>query len=283
MLKEAVTRCRTESMADPLFSWPVLNPDFDQSQDRRSGPPQFQLTLPGPKQVHVWAASLDVPPLLLSAFEDLLCPAERLRAGRFHFAEHRNRYVAAHGWLRRLLGGYLAIPAAEVEFQFGVRAKPALDGSGICSNLQFNMSHCEAVALVAVAYGTPVGIDLERVRPLQDADDLVERFFSKRENPEFKLLAEEHKPMAFFNLWTRKEAWLKASGEGIAHLLSEVEVSFLPGTTAQLLSVPKDFQPVSRWTLRELIPGPGWVGAVVVDGPCDELECRCWGHECVGI
>jgi 4'-phosphopantetheinyl transferase len=229
--------------------------------------------------VHVWAALLDVAQPGQTAFEQTLASSELARAARFHFAEHRNRYIVAHGWLRQLLGGYLSIPAAAVEFDLGPQGKPVLAGPPNSSELQFNMTHSEGLALVAVASGIPVGIDVERIRALEDAGDLVARFFSTRESSEFKSLPDDQRPLAFFNLWTRKEAWLKATGEGITHLLDCVEVSFMPGAPARLLSLPDRFPSASNWTICDITPGPGFAAAVVAAGERGEFECRRWDHE----
>lgn len=283
MVKEPVAARAAEGPSNTILTWPLPEPGFTNEPGARPGLSVFRLPIPTRNKVHIWAASLDVAPSVQSAFEQTLSSSERVRAARFHFAELRDRYIVAHGWLRRLLGGYLSIPADAVEFQYGSQGKPALTSSTNSSELQFNLAHCEAVALVAVACGTPVGIDVERVRNLHDAGELVERFFSTRENSEFKLLPEDQKPVAFFNLWTRKEAWLKATGEGIAHLLASVEVSFLPGTPARLLSLPEKFLPIANWTVSAVSPGPGLAAAVVVAGDHADLECWRWDHEIVGI
>lgn len=243
-------------------------------------PPQAAfLRMPEGNQVHVWAASLEVSESVRSLFEKTLSDDELARAARFHFEEHRNRYLAAHGWLRQLLAGYLGISAATVKFVDSPLGKPGLAPSVNAGGLHFNLTHSEGLALVAIARGRAVGIDLERVRPLNDAEEMVARFFSQRENAAFRRLPEEQKPLAFFNLWTRKEAWLKATGEGIGHLLNQVEVSFRPGEPAGLKSLPQGFENLSSWSIHHLIPGPGFVGALVVAGGGTEPECLCWDHQ----
>jgi 4'-phosphopantetheinyl transferase len=284
MVKEPFPARATESPASQTISWPPPELGFAFEPGlRRSGIPALTLQIPEPNKVHVWAALLDVAPPGLAAFEQTLSSSELARAARFHFVEHRNRYIVAHGWLRQLLSDYLSIPAAAVEFDYGPQGKPVLAGSPNSSALQFNMTHSEGLALVAVARGTPVGIDVERVRTLEDAGDLVARFFSTRESSEFKSLPDDQKPLAFFNLWTRKEAWLKATGEGITHLLDRVEVSFMPGAPARLLSLPDRFPPTSNWTICDITPCPGFAAAVVAAGERGEFECRRWDHERTGL
>jgi 4'-phosphopantetheinyl transferase len=283
MVEESLSTHASESPSDPAITWPGYRSVAAPGARHPSGLTAFRLPIPSSSKVDVWAASLDVPTGMLAAFEQTLSSSELGRAGRFLFSEHRDRYIVAHGWLRQLLSGYVSVPAAAIEFDFGFYGKPALAGLCNPANVQFNLAHSENLALVAVACGTPVGIDVERRRILEDADDLVQRFFSPGENSEFKSLAAELKPVAFFNLWTRKEAWLKATGEGIAHLLNSVEVSFLPGNAPQLLNLPKGYPPGGDWTIRDSSPGPAFAGAVVAACPGAEFECRQWDHERIGL
>ncbi|HYG35495.1 MAG TPA: 4'-phosphopantetheinyl transferase superfamily protein, partial [Clostridia bacterium] len=137
-------------------------------------------------------------------------------------------------------------------------------------------SHSEDLALVAVTRAGMVGVDVERVRPIEDADELVARFFSPREAETFKGLPLDQKPVAFFNLWTRKEAWLKATGEGISRSLHRVEVSFLPGEPAQLQSLPEDLTQNKSWALHDLAPAHGYAGALAVSTTNAQLSCWKW-------
>ncbi len=222
----------------------------------------------GETDVHVWAVPLDVATATLSTLAAWLSPAELKQAARFHFEQHRNRFIAARGHLRIALGAYLEANPAAIAFDFGPQGKPALGGSFAHAGLHFNLSHSGDLALLAVTRLAPVGIDLEQVRALPDAQQLVARFFSARENHDFCSLPVEQQPAAFFNLWTRKEAWLKATGEGIGHLLSKVEVSFLPGQPARLLSLPEgaaaDELTAGGWHLQDLAPAPGFAAALAI-------------------
>ena len=133
------------------------------------------------------------------------------------------------------------------------------------AQIHFNLAHSGDLALLAITRVGPVGIDVERIREVKDAADLVARFFCARENELFQRLPAIEKPGAFFNLWTRKEALLKATGEGIGKALSEVEVSFLPGEPASLVSIAGDTDRAARWSLHELTPAAGYVGAVAIE------------------
>jgi 4'-phosphopantetheinyl transferase len=214
---------------------------------------------------------------MVSAFTRTLSALELERAARFHFDHHRNRFIVGRGWLRQLLGAYLSIPADRLEFEYSPNGKPALTGSAATGGLQFNLAHSEGLGVVAIAQRVTVGIDVEGVRPLADADDLT-RFFSTREHLEFTSLPEDQKRAAFFNLWTRKEAWLKATGDGIADLLARVEVSFVPGEPSQLLRLPAPF-PVASWSLCDLVPAPGFAAALAVAAAGAQAEGLRWDHE----
>jgi 4'-phosphopantetheinyl transferase len=117
-----------------------------------------------------------------------------------------------------------------------------------------------------------VGVDVESVRPIKNADDLVTRFFSKREDELFQRVVTEQKAAAFFNLWTRKEALLKATGEGITRSLSLVEVSFLPGESARLLAISGDAKAAEAWVIKELSPAEGFAGAIAIN--CETSDAR---------
>jgi 4'-phosphopantetheinyl transferase len=217
----------------------------------------------GATDVHVWAAHLDLPPESLASLAATLDEAEFARATRFRYEKHRNRFTAARGILRSILGNYLDRAPGELQFEYGATGKPALIGR-FAENLFFNLAHSEDLALIAVTHLGEVGIDVERLRSIADVDKLVARFFSQRENARFQQLSSDEKNIAYFNLWTRKEALLKATGEGIAHSLNRVEVTFLPGEPASLLALPQCSESTERWQIRELLPACGFVGAIAL-------------------
>ena len=231
-----------------------------------------------PGMVELWFTSLDVPPAELDEQRRVLSETELARARRFHFDRDRNRFIAGRGWLRGVLSGYLGMPAEKLQLAIAARGKPVLDGPTRTRGLEFNLAHTEGVAVLGVACGAPVGIDVERVRHLEDASELVARFFSKSEAARFRTLAPELRDAAFFNLWTRKEAWLKATGEGIAHLLDQVEVSFEPGEEAQLLGIPPGFGNATEWSLASLAPVPGFVAAVAAPVKAARIVWRARDH-----
>lgn len=200
----------------------------------------------GLDDVHFWICSLDLPSSVLNRFRAVLSLAELQRACTFRFAEHRDRFIAGRGIMRTLLGQYLRADPAKVEFAYGPSGKPFLCGRFRESELKFNLAHSENLAVFAITCGRAIGVDIERIRPVTGLDELVARYFSAREMTLFYGLPSEQKLVAFFNLWTRKEAWLKATGEGIGRLLNQVEVSFMPGEPARLLTLPWNPKPLPR-------------------------------------
>lgn len=212
--------------------------------------------------VHVWAVHLAPDPGALARLANILSTEEQARASRFRFGRHRNRFITARGVLRLILAKYLDCAPDQLDFVYGPNGKPALAGGLAESALFFNLAHSEDLALIAVTQLGQIGVDVEQIRAVSDANELVERFFSVRESALFQTLPTNQKDIAFLNLWTRKEAWLKATGEGIAQSLNQVEVTFLPGESARILALPEQSPP--DWALRELIPAAGFIGAIAL-------------------
>jgi 4'-phosphopantetheinyl transferase len=215
-----------------------------------------------PSQIHVWFSDLDVEFERNAArFESLLSKDERERAASFHFDIHRSRYVAARAKLRLLLAGYLGRRADDLTFVYGINGKPELDGKP----LHFNVSHSEAGGLFAFTCTAPVGVDLERVRALPDMLQIARRFFSPAEAAAILEVPEEERTTAFFRIWTRKEAFIKATGEGLSCPLDCFDVS--PGEPPAVLRVAGDSAAPKAWTLHHIAPAAGYLGAVAIRRP----------------
>jgi 4'-phosphopantetheinyl transferase len=229
-----------------------------------------------PDEIHVWAAPLAIESDLVKAFARTLAPDEKARAERFKFDKHRNRFIAGRGVLRELLGRYLKANPQDLRFDYSSNGKPRFAAAFPGNGVHFNLSHSEDLAVMAATKIGNVGVDVECVRALKDMDHLVARFFSARESELFQTVPADEKPSAFFNLWTRKEALLKATGEGITRALSLVEVSFLPGEPARLLAVSGDSGKAAEWSLRELAPAAGFVAAVAIQARDVKVQCARW-------
>lgn len=263
-----------ESQTQPDILWMSVPQDVHAGVNRR-GSAENPHAL-AENEVHAWAARLDVSTEVLKNLRASLCPAELERAARFRFECHRNRFIAGRGLLRALLAFYLGRDPASLAFAYGPNGKPALADAQEARRLRFNMAHSEDLVLFAVTGLGDVGIDVERVRVLEDAEELVSRFFSPAEALTFRDLPAAAKPSAFFNLWTRKEAWLKATGQGIANSLHRVEVSFLAGDPAGLVRLPADLGNQGDWFMQELTPATGFTGALAVCGREATVACRRW-------
>jgi 4'-phosphopantetheinyl transferase len=226
--------------------------------------------------VHVWCVSLDQPASSLQQLAQTLSEDERTRAERFYFEQDRKRFIVGRGLLRTLLGRYLDIEPDRLQFCYGSRGKPVLAETINGGTLCFNLSHSQGLALYAFTYNRQIGIDLECVRPMPEAEQIVKRFFSTREHSAFCALPSSQKHEAFFHCWTRKEAYLKATGDGLAQSLDQIEVSLTPGEPAKLLSIKGDPHQASRWSLQELKPASGYVAALALEGSGGRLACWQW-------
>lgn len=240
-----------------------------------------ECVLPERDEVHVWRADLNPGDSTVRACYELLQPDERLRADKFHFPRDREHFTVARGVLRQILGGYLGSAPEQVRFAYNKYGKPALAADAFDAPLSFNVSHSKDIALYAIAGGRRrVGLDIEHLREDFDSLTLAERFFSHAEVAALRALPAEQQRTAFFNCWTRKEAYIKALGEGLSHPLDKFSVSLAPGEPAALLSTDDNPEEASRWSLVELSPGDGYVAALACEGDAPPLvSCRQWHEE----
>lgn len=216
---------------------------------------------PAPNEVHVWFADIDNGS---DAHHHLLSADERARADRFQFDRDRDRFAAARATLRLMLALYLGDEPRGYEFGYGEQGKPFLAGAFAASGLEFNVSHAQGLAAYAFACERRVGIDVEGVRPVADAHEIAERFFSPREAEQLGGLRDEEKPEAFFNVWTRKEAFVKAVGEGLSYPLDRFEVSL--GSSGRLVNIEPGSTARGEWSLCELEAPSGYAAAVAAGG-----------------
>ena len=220
-------------------------------------------------EVHVWRLELEQP---VDRFIELLDAEEIARANRFHFEKDRNHFMVARGFLRVLLGRYLQIDPKQLKFTYGAYGKPALPGEAL---LRFNMSHSHGIALYAFTEGRDVGVDVEYVRADFTSDDIARRFFSALEVENLCGLPAEERVASFFRCWTRKEAYIKATGRGLSQSLDGFDVTLGPGESAALLRT--DAGPHEHWSMANVEVGPGYAGAVAVEGPITAI--RYWNTD----
>ncbi|HEX2915723.1 MAG TPA: 4'-phosphopantetheinyl transferase superfamily protein [Chloroflexia bacterium] len=219
-------------------------------------------------QIDIWIAHLDLPQEQLTNLLQTLSPDEMARQQRYLFERDRLRFAAARGQLRYLLSQYLDCSPAKISFSYGQRGKPLLSGN---YPLYFNLSHSNELAVYALSQTTEVGVDIEYLRPLNHQRQIAQRFFAPAEYTALSELAEELQTLAFFNCWTRKEAFIKASGKGLSYPLDSFEVSLRPGEPARLLSIAGDKDLAEEWTLRSFSPAGGYVAALATHGVVEEI------------
>jgi len=232
-----------------------------------------------PSDVHVWCVPLIQPPAAIAALRGTLGEDERARAARFHFDRDRNAYIAARGALRALAGHYLDRPPEVLAFGYRAKGKPYLT-SPPGDALRFNVSHSGELALIAFARGREIGVDIERRRPLTDLLSLARNSFSPSEYAALCGLPPRDHTEAFFACWSRKEAFIKATGEGVSQL-ADFDVSVAPSEPARLLRV--EGEPWGRlpWSLQDLPAIPDYAAALVIEegpreGPRPRIDCWNW-------
>ena len=223
-------------------------------------------------ELHVWRACLNPSPAIHEQFKRTLNPDEVARSEKFSVPHARERYVAARGILRQLLGGYLDLEPAKVEFVYGPQGKPRLSRAHD-SDIFFNVSHSQTLGLFAFAKGQEVGVDVEEVRTDFKGMEIANRFFSDEEAAALSNLPPKLAEEGFFNCWTKKEAYVKAVGVGMGISLRSFTVH-----------IDKDFQLVrgqdeTRWSCFGLRPAAGYIGAVAAAGEGWNLNCYEWSAE----
>ncbi len=217
-------------------------------------------------EVRVWWLSLDLETQSVNRLAGLLSDDELNRAARFHLRRDAIRFVVSRAALRTGLAECLGVEPRAVGLQYGAHGKPELAAPFDQIGLQFNASRSASLAIYAMTKQRRVGVDIERLRPLSDLDEIAEHVFSPREREALRQLQPAHRHEAFFNCWTRKEAYVKAIGSGFSHPLERFTVSLAPGAPARLEHVEGDSEAPGRWVLEALAPDPAYIAAIAVEG-----------------
>lgn len=238
-------------------------------------PPPRQLTLED-TVVHIWSAVLDLPQARTSELAEVCSPEEHARARRFRSEQDKQRFLARRGILRTILSQYGAGPPRHQRFTSTRYGRPALEPLPDQPPLEFNTSHSQALFLCAVARTLTVGVDVEYVRAMRDAEQVAARFFAPGEYAAWRSLSGQDRLEGFFVCWTRKEAYIKATGEGLTRPLDSFEVS--PGLEEppRLLHDARDPQNVSCFGFHNLRPAAGYVASLAVQGRHASIECWQW-------
>ena len=242
-----------------------MTPTSDSSRSHddphRTAPPLTRGT------VHLWRVALDQPQSRVDTLRTLLSDDELARADAFRFPRHRRRFIVARAALRRTAGAYLEAAPARLRFDYNPHGKPFLADVP----LQFNVSHAGELALLAFAWERAVGVDIEMIRPLRDVEALARANFAAEEVDALLALPRAERQRAFFNAWTRKEAFVKAVGDGLTYPLDRFAVSLTPDAPARLLHIDGDADAARRWYLAGFAPTSTSVAALVCAGPSARL------------
>jgi len=233
-------------------------------------------------QLDIWRARLDLPTDSLKTLEAALSVDEIQRADGFHLQGDKDRFIAAHGFLRDILARYHHCEPGQLSFSTNDYGKPALSMDSSKRRMDFNLSRSEDLALVAVTWERKVGVDLERIRQGISAQVIARQYFSGSEFSELMALPSEQSEIGFFNCWTRKEAYIKAQGLGLSLPLESFDVSLSPNEPVILRATRPDPQEATRWTLLSLEVSPDYAAALAVEGAVlspskdQDLEFRFW-------
>jgi 4'-phosphopantetheinyl transferase len=220
----------------------------------------------GAGEVHLWTIPLTRDSEAIDRAAAVLSPEERTRRGRFRFAIHRDRFALRRGAMRRILSRYCGLDPAELGFTVSAHGKPELDEAlhGV-TGIRFNLSDSADLAILGVTRAGRIGVDVERLDPMREMDAIARRHFSDREYEDYLSAPHERRVTCFYNAWTRKEAWLKACGDGLSAGLSSFDVTLLPGVPPRLVEVRGRPGEAARWTMHAWSPAAGYVAAVIVE------------------
>jgi len=227
-------------------------------------------------EVHVWLARLDQPLEMVTRSRSILSSDEKSRADRFHFEKDRTAYTVARAALKLLLAKYLDMPATNICFEYTAHGKPFLASAANSPGITFNISHSGGLALLAFAIGRQVGVDVERIRPDFGTLEIAERFFSRSEVESLLAQPVDQQSVCFFNCWTRKEAYIKAIGEGLSCPLDRFDVTLAVDEPARLIETRVASQNAADWLMHNLEVGPEYRAAVIAEGAGWRL--RCWRY-----
>jgi 4'-phosphopantetheinyl transferase len=231
--------------------------------------PAFELEtrIPLPEdEVHLWRVDLATVATAEQKWQQILSAGEQARATRFYFSRDRQYFTSTRALLRTILAGHAGSDPKELVFRYSEKDKPSLSTGHSGTQLEFNVSHSESVALLAFARGRALGVDVEQLRENFDQEAIARRFFSEKEQRQLAALQPSERYQGFFRCWTRKEAYIKAQGTGLSLPLHQFDVSLKPREVNALLSTRPDNAEAALWSLQEVLAGDRYVAALCVRG-----------------
>jgi 4'-phosphopantetheinyl transferase len=221
-------------------------------------------------EVHLWEFPLTISESALIQCAQILSPDERERAARFHFERDRRKFTVARSLMRTILAAYLKSSARTISFTYSTNGKPAL--AEAASGIRFNLSHSGEMALLGVALGRDMGVDIELIRPDVETDNLARRFFSPLERDLIRNLPEAERIAAFFRCWTCKESFLKAQGIGLSRSLDSFDVEVNPKLSARLLATRPDAAEADHWFLHDVEVISNYAAALTVENSIRSMK-----------
>jgi 4'-phosphopantetheinyl transferase len=224
-------------------------------------------------EVDVWVSSLGRPE---ARFLELLSCDERDRAARYISRQDGNRYIVRRGVLRLLLGRYADIEPDLLTINYNEKGKPVLADECNDTEVSFNLSHSAGLAVYAFTRNRETGIDIEKIRDIPDMEKIFNRVSSPKEKDVFSSLPENKRKEAFFSYWTRKEAFVKAVGDGLSYPLDKFDVSLAPGEPARLLGIRGNRADIKQWSIHDLEIANGFKAALAVKGQVSVINYRRW-------
>jgi 4'-phosphopantetheinyl transferase len=227
-------------------------------------------------EIHVWHVSLNQPSFQIEKMSDILSEEEWKRITEYRFNQFRIRYILCRGFLRTILGRYVGINPKVIHFEYGDYGKPVIRGVGGEHRVQFNLAHSGDLAVYAITAKSRIGVDVEYVETFPEMASVATNIFSLREQKAWMALPEEMKKFAFYNGWTRKEAYLKGIGIGLQTELNQIEVSIIPGEPAKLIQQTDEPDEAHSWSLADIVIDKNYVAAVAYDCGFKRIQVRHW-------
>lgn len=226
--------------------------------------------------VQVWSAALDIGTDTLNACRALLSKDENDKASRFHFGQDTIHYIAARGFLRSLLARHISINPEQIIFDYGLYGKPTLTQEHNLQGLNFNLSHSGGIALCAIAYQRNLGIDIEKKRYIKDCKDVAQSCLTQEELESLIPLSKEEYSTGFLKLWTQKEAYIKALGQGLSYPLQEFCIPYKSGVVPIFAYDRHDPQQKGRWEFHDIDTTNDYIATLAVEGSGTLIQLNSW-------